>query len=171
MWWAVAIALAPLICDVTITAAIGARPLSSIGLFHVGLCGFGLTLAAFVRILSHGRGVQFLPLLCVIFLLEVLLALYFGGAFSHHDVELSRIDSDLTIIERAAPNASLTAAELAQIHEDLTAVRDSEPESTMVGFLLLSGFGIFSLSVLIRYWDRPTAPERLRAEQEARGGA
>ncbi len=174
MWWTVAIALAPLICEIAITAAIGARPLSSIGLFHVGLSVFGLTLAALVRILTHGRGAQYLPLLFIVALLEVMLALYFGGTFSQHVVDPSRIESRITFLERVqheGPMASVSSAELGDIREDLTAVHESHPESTTGGYVLLIVFGIYSFLVLIRFWDGPTAPERLQAREAARGGA
>lgn len=174
MLWTVTIALAPLICDVLVTVAVGARSVFSISLFHVGLSVFGLTLAALVRILTHGRGAQFLPLLFVIALLEVILALYFGGTFSLHAVQSSHIETDITAIE-SAPHvgslASVRLARLAEIRKDLIAVHDSEPKSTTGGYLLLTAFGVFSFIMLIRYWSGPTAPERLQADQGTHGGA
>jgi hypothetical protein len=173
MWWTITIALAPLICDIAITAVIGARPISSISLFHVGLSVFGLTLAALVRILTHGRGANYLPILFVIALLEVILALYSGGTFSQHAVQPARIESDVTFVERAPHTGSQTSvstARLAQVREDLGAVQDSDPKSTTGGYVLLAAFGIFSLIMLIRYWNGPTAPERLEADREARRG-
>ena len=171
--WTITIALTPLLCDIVVTAVIGARPLSSISLFHIGLSVFGLTLAALVRILSHGRGSQFLPILFMIAVLEVLLALYFGGTFAQHAVRTSHIEGDISIIEHAPRAGSLTSistAGLTHVRDDLSAVEESDPKSPSGGLAVLAGFGIFSWIMLIAYWGGPTGPERLQVSKAARGG-
>jgi hypothetical protein len=168
LWWTIVIALAPLIVDFVVTAVGGTRPISSISLFHVGVSVFGLTLAALVRILTHGRGWGLLPLLFLITVLEIAIALYSGGTFSQHAVRRSHIEGDITALSQVRPAGTVTrvaSAKLAQIRDDLSAVTESEPKSTTAGYLVLAAFGIFSLIVLIRFWSGPTAPERLQAEK------
>lgn len=170
--WALVAALAPLACDLALTVAIG-RPLWSISLFHIGISLFGLTLAALVRILSHGRGRSYVPLLFLFAVLEVLIALYFGGTFSRSVVRPDSIRSDIVAIAYASPGARYAPMRpdaLERVRDDLGAVQAKDPENTTSGYLMFAGFGLFSLVVLLRYWNGPTASERqLRGIRESRG--
>jgi hypothetical protein len=163
--WAVVAAMAPLICDFVFIVAIDGRPASSISLFHIGVSVFGLTLAALVRIVSHGRGTWLLPILFLLAIVEVLIALYFGGTFSHRWVNPDNITRDIQVVEFSAthgPTATVRSSHLTKVRDDLLAVEEADPKSSKGAYGVLIGLGVFSLVILIGYWRGPTAPERLR---------
>jgi hypothetical protein len=54
--WTIIAASAPLVLDAVFTGTIGGHPFYNVGPFHLALCTFAISLAALVRILSHGRG-------------------------------------------------------------------------------------------------------------------
>ena len=167
--WTLAIALAPIICDATLTAVIGGRPFYSVGLFHIGLALFGITLAATVRILSHGRGQAVLPFLLLAAILEVVIALYFGGTFSKSEVNRNNIAVDVHVLSRRLEQPSsqaLPRAGTLQIQADLRAARDSHPEPAAADYVVMGILGLLSLGALIRFWGPPT-PEELQKERRS----
>jgi hypothetical protein len=169
--WTLVIALSPLLFDGIFTGVIGRRPFYTVSLFHIGLGLFGLTLAALVRILGHGRGATLVPFLIIAAVVEVVIALYFGGTFSQNEVKRNDLQVDIQHVEvtLSGGERALTKPALTQIREDMKAVQSSDPEATPAGYIVLAVFGLFSLFALVRYWKPPTEPER-RVE-EAAGGA
>lgn len=169
--WTLVIALSPLLFDGIFTGVIGRRPFYTVSLFHIGLGLFGLTLAALVRILGHGRGATLVPFLIVAAVVEVVIALYFGGTFSQNEVKRNYLRVDIQHVEVALASGSeraLTRPALTQIREDMKAVQSSDPEASPAGYIVLAVFGLFSLFALVRYWKPPTEPER-RVEEAADG--
>lgn len=160
--WTLLIALAPLACDGIFTGVIGRRAFYTVSIFHIGLSLFGLTLAALVRILGHGRGMTLVPFLLLVAIVEVVIALYFGGTFSQQEVKHHDIRADIQRVEATIvkPKPSLTAKALVQIRDDMNAVQSTEPEATAGGYIVLGTFGLFSLVALVRYWRPPTEAER-----------
>ncbi len=168
--WTLVIALTPLLCDGIFTGVIGRRAFYTVSLFHIGLSLFGLTLAALVRILGHGRGATLVPFLIVAAIVEVVIALYFGGTFSQDEVKRNDLRVDIQHIEvtLASGDRALPGTALTQIREDVKAVQSSNPEASPAGYVVLAVFGLFSLFALVRYWKPPTEPER-RVEEAASG--
>jgi hypothetical protein len=169
--WAVVAALAPLICDFVFIVAIDGRSPNSISLFHIGVSVFGLTLAALVRIVSHGRGSWLLPILFLLAILEVLIALYFGGTFSHRWVEPAHVTRDIHVIELSpsrGPTTLIQTDHLERIRDDLQGIEERNPKSSTGAYGVLISLGIFSLIILVGYWRGPTAPERQRIEKARR---
>ena len=169
--WALVAALAPLICDFVFIVAVDGRTPASISLFHIGVSAFGLTLAALVRIVSHGRGSWLLPILFLLAIVEVLIALYFGGTFSHRWVDPKSVTRDVHVLEhspRRGPTTSVQTIELRQVRLDLEGIEESNPESSEGAYVVIAGFGLISMIILVGYWRGPTAPERLKKEKERR---
>lgn len=169
--WAVVAALAPLICDFVFIVAINGRPPSSISLFHIGVSVFGLTLAALVRIVSHGRGSWLLPILFLLAIIEVLIALYFGGTFSHRWVEPENVSYDVHVIEMSpnrGPTTLIQTDQLERVHDDLQGIAERNPKASTGAYGVLVGLGLFSLVILVGYWRGPTAPERQEIEKGRR---
>lgn len=169
--WAVVAALAPLLCDFVFIVAIDGRSPSSISLFHIGVSVFGLTLAALVRIVTHGRGSWLLPILFLLAIVEVLIALYFGGTFSHRWVEPENVTRDVRVIELSpsrGPTTLIQTDQLERVRDDLQGIEERNPKSSSGAYGVLIGLGIFSLIILIGYWRGPTAPERQQIEKARR---
>jgi hypothetical protein len=168
--WTLVIAFAPLVCDGIFTSVIGRRPFYTVSIFHIGLGLFGVTLAALVRILGHGRGGTLIPFLLLAAIVEVVIALYFGGTFSQQEINRGHLRTDVLRIEASLGSSKglLVPAVLGQLREDVKSVQASDPDPTPGAYFVLGAFGLFSLFALVRYWNPPTEPER-RAEEAADG--
>ncbi|MGN6663946.1 MAG: hypothetical protein ACTHK6_07070 [Solirubrobacterales bacterium] len=157
------VAITPILCDGIFTAVIGGRAFYAVGPFHIGIAFFGITLAAIVRILSHGRGPGMLPVLGVAALVEVVLALYFGGTFSKGEIDRQALRADMVVLTRSLKNPqAMESGQVLKTRTDLREVERAAPAPSAGGYIVIIVSGVISTWVLIAYWAPPTEEERRR---------
>jgi hypothetical protein len=157
------VAITPILCDGIFTAVIGGRAFYAVGPFHVGIAFFGITLAAIVRILSHGRGRSMLPVLGVAALVEVVLALYFGGTFSKGEIDRHALHTDIVVLTRSLKDPqAMKRGQALEMRGDLREVERAAPGPSAGGYIVIIVFGAISTWVLIACWAPPTEEERRR---------
>lgn len=157
------IAITPILCDGIFTAVIGGRAFYDVGPFHIGIAFFGITLAAIVRILSHGRGRGMLPVLGIAAVVEVVLALYFGGTFSKGEIDRHALHSDIVVLTRSLKNPqAIEGDQLRAMRANLREVVRAAPAPSAGGYIVIIVFGVISTWVLIVCWAPPTEEERRR---------
>lgn len=123
---------------------------------NLGYSLFALSLAAIVRIVSHGSGKDLLPLLMLFGFLQTALALFYSGSF---DATLPPSKGDINNASKViAPGATPTASRLRSISELLTKIADDDHPPSYGGYICLAATGLMSTLVLVRYWS-PTISE------------
>ena len=116
----------------------------------LGSCCFAVTLVAAVRIASHGRGREWLLLMVVLGILQVLPALFFSGAFSDKP-SAQTILKDVRAVHRMDTTPP-RPADLRMLDSDLQSYEDSSPTPSDTAYGFVAASGVLSALALARFW-------------------
>ena len=146
--WALCGGLGPVIIAVILQGAITGW---SVDPANLGYCLFALSLAAIVRIVSHGSGKEMLPVLLLCGIVQIVFALYFSGTF---DTTSTPSKSYIVSMEKSIEGAtSLGTQEVHSISGLLTTIATNDHPPSGVAYISFAVTGIIVMAILLRYWS------------------
>jgi hypothetical protein len=147
--WAVFGGLGPFLVALIVHASIVGWSLKTIDPSNLGYSLFALSLAAIVRIISHGSGKDLVPVLMFCGILQMAVALYFGGVFDAGAPSGVVINDAVARIERSQ---TASAREMQQAVTLLDAVENNDHAPSATAYVSLAGTGLLVLAIMLRFW-------------------
>ena len=154
--WAIFGGLGPFLIALLAHASITGWSSSTIDPANLGYSLFALSLAAIVRIVSHGSGRDYIPWLLLAGITQMVLALYFSGTFSSSPpgrVAVIRAQDGLASTSTPSPKDLRKAAAI------LRSMANTYKAPSITAYSCLGITGVMSMLILLRCWS-PAIPDQ-----------
>jgi|SRR6266516_2320057 len=155
--WALVGGLGPFILALIIHASIAGWHPAPVDPSNLGYCLFALSLAAVIRITSHGEGRDFMPVILLCGMAQVALAMYFGRTFDHSTPSKLAVNQAQAYLnnglKRGQESTPISTKELDKIQNLVMKIADNEHSPSITAYCALGTTGLISIAGLVRYWS------------------
>lgn len=157
--WAATAGLLPFILAVSLGGVISGWGPHVFDAANFAFSLFALSLAVIIRVLTHGRGRNFLVVVVASAFFQVSYALYLSGTFDRvvvSEVEVATRANQLDQVLAADSEGGqvmVDAAELEMVHDLLVRLEREDHPASASAWVILSVTGAVSLLALFRLWS------------------